>query len=69
MQNVFCMECLAGIALPTRGPAICLKNKKTYLTLFKHYCQDSIVEHFTSTFSLAEMCFHKSVVLHLPEEI
>ena len=27
---------------PTGGPAIRLKHKKTYLTLFKHFCQATL---------------------------
>ena len=29
LKAIYCVECLAGIALPTGGPAIRLKNKKT----------------------------------------
>ena len=28
LKAIYCVECLAGIALPTGGPAIRLKNKK-----------------------------------------
>ena len=40
LKAIYCMECLAGIALPTGGPAIRLKNKKKLMRPRrpKQYC-------------------------------
>ena len=43
LKAIYCVECLAGIALPTGGPAIRLKNKKQTTALMrprrpKQYC-------------------------------
>ena len=73
----FCMECLAGIALPTGGPAIRLKNKnkktdeahETSLILFG--LKASICWIVVRNVSIALSCpfnmsqlFPKSILLH-----